>query len=98
MVVRIKYTEDFGRKSVGVMELGNKAMRALHGKNIRTMEELMNNWDKIAFIKGVGEKTVKEIKVAFMKVYGDSLDEEQQIEFLRRLAEDNTPGAKGMAV
>ena len=50
----------------------------------------MNNWSKLPFIKGVGEKTVKEIKSQFFKAYVESLSDEKQIEFLERIVDDNT--------
>lgn len=94
MIARVRYGESFGNKSIDVMELGNKAKRTLVGRNILTMENLMDFWDKLPTVKGVGEKTVKEIKSQFFKAYMDSLSEDKQVEFLKRIMEDNTIKAK----
>lgn len=89
MIARVRYSESFGNESVDVMELGNKARRALYNRHINTMEDVMDNWDRLSLIKGVGEKTVKEIKVAFIKAYGQCISDAKQIEFLERIANDN---------
>lgn len=94
MIARVRYSESFGNKSIDVMELGNKAKRTLAGKNILTMENLMDFWDKLPTVKGVGEKTVKEIKSQFFKAYMDNLSEDKQVEFLQRIVEDNMIKAK----
>ena len=98
MLVRFRYSEDFGNKSVDIMDLSNKAKRTLARLHVKTMEDVLKNWDNFVRIKGAGEKTISEIKIAFTKAYGESLTDEEQIAFLERIVKDNTPVVREEAV
>ena len=82
-------TESFRLISIDVLELNARASNGLYRQNIKTLGNLIDNWERIPSLRGLGATSVKEIKRNFYEYYYSTLSAKEVKRFWNRFVEMN---------
>lgn len=84
--------EKFLQKSIDELDLSARSQNCLIRKNVRTIDDLaetIDNPDGLANMRGIGAKSVNEIKTKLMALAYDNMSKRQKLEFLKDLVDKN---------
>ena len=76
------YTEAILNTSIEELNLSVRASNGLKHSNIKTLGQIIDNWNTLGAIGNFGAKSVKEVKSALFNYNIERLDEEQLLRFL----------------
>lgn len=69
-------------KNIEALGLSNKTYTALMRNGVKTVADVVNRWDEIAEMRGVGIKKVKEVKSAVFCANIEAMNERQMKKFV----------------
>lgn len=81
--------------SIECLGLSDRAYNALQKNRIVTIPELTKRFDELDELSGIGKKSRKEIKNAYIAYYYLKLDDEQRKQFWRNVVRLTEANAKG---
>ena len=83
-------TDEFLETNVTELDLDTRGARALHSCGIDTIKKLIEKWDTLDKIKGVGSKTVNLIRESLAAYQYSILSDQKKDRYLQRIIELNT--------
>lgn len=88
MKFKLKHFKKWEKTDVSELPTGEAVVNVLKRNGVKTMGQLVDNWDKISNnrLKDIGAMKGKKIRVAFVQWYGSILSDESQIDFLDDIA------------
>lgn len=92
MKFKLKHFNRWADTDVNELPTKEAIINVLKRNGVKTMGELVDNWDKIANnrLKDIGAMKGKQIRVAFLQWYGSILSDASQLEFLNDVIKLNT--------
>lgn len=79
---RIYETDAMREEPLTVLNMSNRGSNALLRNGYRTIGDLIDNWSKLNIVRGLGTKTVQEIKYALCAYQYMLLDPKKRKEYL----------------
>lgn len=70
---RMRKFNRIGGLSVNALDLSNRANNGLKRNGVDTVTKIVDNWDKLMSMRGIGENSVREIRYAVISTYYDTL-------------------------
>ena len=84
--------EKFLQNSIDILDLSVRSQNCLTRKNVKTIDDLAEtiaNPDGLASMRGLGAKSINEIKTRLMVCAYDNLSDRQKLDFLQDMVEKN---------
>ena len=66
--------DEFLEKEIAVLALSFRSENALRRSSVNTLKDVVNNWERLQFIRAIGVKSVTEIKSKFVDYYLEWLE------------------------
>lgn len=81
IVFNLRISEKWKKTEAGMLDLNIRARRILAENQIKTFEDIMNNWPSFGNFAGCGVTTAKEVKNALIAYYYDGLNADERTQF-----------------
>ena len=84
--------EKFLQNSIGILDLSVRSQNCLTRRNVKTIDDLVETIakpDGLTSMRGLGQKSINEIKTKLMVCAYDNLSDRQKLEFLQDMVEKN---------
>lgn len=89
MIVKFAIRETTENESIDVLELSNRSANGLKRAGITKIGEVIDKWDDIPGLHGVGATSIKDISDKIMDLVIKEMTDEQLLDFWYLLIKDN---------
>ena len=90
MIVKFAIRETTENESIDVLELSNRSANGLKRAGIKTIGEVIDKWDDIPKMYGMGVTSIKDIGNKIMDLVIKEMTNEQLLNFWYSLIKDNS--------
>ena len=90
MIVKFAIRKSTQDKEIEILELSNRSYGRLKGYTIETVGDIINKWNEIPKLRGMGATSVKEIASKVLDLAISEMDEQQMSDFIIEMIKNNS--------
>lgn len=90
MIVKFAIRKSTQDKEIEILELSNRSYGRLKGYKIETVGDIINKWNEIPKLRGMGATSVKEIASKVLDLAISEMDEQQMSDFIIEMIKNNS--------